>query len=185
MALIDERGVKIDDAWHYAKDPADVGDPAATVTPYEHWIDWRGCEAQRPAGVWLQGHYDLSQIEAVLPHVRLLVIEFAHARDGRGLTLARMLRERYQFTGDLRAAGPLLPDQFGFLLACGFSTVLASPTIPLDRWREAVVSRGAVAAKPRTLLERLGRFGSGAPAAVDEMLSVQGDGVKEIGVVPR
>lgn len=49
-------------------------------------------------------------------------IRFPAHSDGRGFTLARRLR-RLGFTGRLRAVGPVVPDQFANLLACGFDEV--------------------------------------------------------------
>ena len=49
-------------------------------------------------------------------------ITFSLFVDGRGFSLARMLRERHGFKGEIRAVGHLIPDQGQFLLRCGFDT---------------------------------------------------------------
>src|SRR5262249_33491245 len=41
-------------------------------------------------------------------------------RDGRAYSQARLLRERYRYRGELRAAGQVLRDQFLFLHRAGF-----------------------------------------------------------------
>lgn len=51
-------------------------------------------------------------------------IEFPKFRDGRGFTLARTLRERFGYKGDIRATGHFLPDQFGALISCGFTSFI-------------------------------------------------------------
>lgn len=61
----------------------------------------------------------------VLPvpdHVALIAIVFPSFSDGRGFSLAKCLRNA-GFTGILRAVGPLIADQFGYALACGFDEV--------------------------------------------------------------
>lgn len=151
--LIDRHGLPQHDPWHYlACDETPSFSPSTVVHPPQ-WNDYHmrfGLPAQ---GLWLAGDQALEEVQAVLGQLTLIVVEFAKSRDGRGFTLARLLRERHGFTGDLRAAGPLLPDQFAMLMQCGFSSVLVSPAIPLVRWQEAAVA--IQHARPRTLLERL------------------------------
>lgn len=52
----------------------------------------------------------------------LICIDFPKFADGRGYSCARLLRERYGFTGDLRAVGDVLIDQLFFMVRCGFSS---------------------------------------------------------------
>lgn len=52
-----------------------------------------------------------------------LDIRFASFKDGRGFSLAAMLRER-GYTGELRAVGDILPDQLDMLQRSGFDAVL-------------------------------------------------------------
>jgi uncharacterized protein (DUF934 family) len=58
-------------------------------------------------------------------------------RDGRGFTLARMLRTRYRFERDIRAVGHLLPDQLDALRLCGFSSVRSADEHPPEQWAPA------------------------------------------------
>jgi len=57
-----------------------------------------------------------------LPNASLVAINFPSFKDGRGFSLARLLRTRLGFKGDLRAIGTFIPDQAGFLMRCGFSS---------------------------------------------------------------
>jgi len=54
--------------------------------------------------------------------VPVIGIAFPRFRDGRGYSLARILRER-GFAGDLRAVGDVTVDQLLFLARAGFSSV--------------------------------------------------------------
>ena len=49
-------------------------------------------------------------------------INFPKFSDGRGYSAARLLRERYDYTGELRAVGDVLIDQLFFMKRCGFDT---------------------------------------------------------------
>ncbi|MEM7730076.1 MAG: phosphoadenylyl-sulfate reductase [Pseudomonadota bacterium] len=66
---------------------------------------------------------DLAQIVDALPRIRSIFVEFAAFTDGRGFSLARLLRQRHGYDGLLVADGQLIPDQFAFALQCGFDAV--------------------------------------------------------------
>lgn len=151
--LIDRKGMQQDDPWHYPSCEQPLSFSPTTVVYPQQWDDYHMRFGLPAKGLWLAGDQAPDELQAVLGELSLIVVEFAQSRDGRGFTLARLLRERNGFTGDLRAAGPLLPDQFAMLMQCGFSSVLVSPAVPLVRWQEAAVA--IQHARPRTLLERL------------------------------
>jgi len=64
----------------------------------------------------------LEQVEAAAAGAETLVLEFGAFRDGRGFSLASILRER-GWRGRLVAAGHLLPDQARHLQRSGFDAV--------------------------------------------------------------
>lgn len=53
----------------------------------------------------------------------LINIEFPKFADGRGYSAARLLRERYGFTGQLRSVGDVLFDQLFYMMRCGFNAM--------------------------------------------------------------
>ena len=53
----------------------------------------------------------------------MVQINFETFKDGRPFTFAKMLRKKHNFKGELRALGHILPDQFVFLIRCGFDSV--------------------------------------------------------------
>ena len=69
----------------------------------------------------------LEEIAPRLGDVARVGIEFPKFRDGRGFTIARTLRERFGYKGDIRAMGHFLPDQFGAMIACGFTSFVTPP----------------------------------------------------------
>ncbi|MNE48208.1 hypothetical protein D3C81_491990 [compost metagenome] len=155
MTLIDCNGLPREDRWQYPQPEVQGDFHAHRVVPLEQ-AD--ACWAQRgdwPAAVWIGADQDTAVLPAWLGQCAVIVIGFPKSRDGRGFTLARRLRERQGFNGDLRAAGPLLPDQFSMLLQCGFTSLLASASVPPVRWQEAAHACVQARGRPRTLLERL------------------------------
>jgi uncharacterized protein (DUF934 family) len=79
-------------------------------------------------------------VAPLLDRVTLVAVEFPKFRDGRGFTIARTLRERYDYRGEIRAVGHFLPDQYSQLLRCGFSTVVVPDGADLAPWRASLAA---------------------------------------------
>ena len=76
----------------------------------------------------------LEEVESVAATTDVLVLEFDAFRDGRGFSLASVLRER-GYTGRLIAAGKVLPDQARHLRRTGFDAVELNPGADLATWK--------------------------------------------------
>ena len=109
-------------------DPAAVALPAGRViVPLAVW------QAQRAEllpkaeagvlGVWLAGNEDPTALAADLSALPLIAVDFPKFADGRGYSIATLLRTRHGYTGELRAIGDVLRDQFFFMLRCGFDVL--------------------------------------------------------------
>ena len=49
-----------------------------------------------------------------------IILQFPAFKDGRAYSQARLLRERFDYRGELRARGEVLRDQLLFMRRCGF-----------------------------------------------------------------
>src|SRR6478672_3132052 len=67
-----------------------------------------------------------------------IAIRFPAFGDGRGISLAVLLRERYGFTGEIRAVGYLIPDLAPFLLRSGFDTAEITDANDVETWKGAL-----------------------------------------------
>jgi uncharacterized protein (DUF934 family) len=63
---------------------------------------------------------------------------FPNFRDGRAYSQARLLRERHQFRGELRATGQVLRDQLLFLQRAGFDAFEVTKDADAAAFAEAV-----------------------------------------------
>lgn len=72
-----------------------------------------------------------------LERLALIAIEFPRFTDGRGYSIARQLRDRHRFSGELRAVGWVLRDQLFYLERCGFDAFELKPGKPLESALEA------------------------------------------------
>ena len=67
-----------------------------------------------------------------------IAIRFPAFGDGRGISLAVLLRERHGFTGEIRAVGHLIPDLAQFLLRSGFDTAEIDDPEHASIWKASV-----------------------------------------------
>jgi uncharacterized protein (DUF934 family) len=63
---------------------------------------------------------DPAAVAGELGRVARIEVNFPKFGDGRGYSLARLLRERYGYRGELRAVGHITRDLLFFLESCGF-----------------------------------------------------------------
>ncbi|HEY6992076.1 MAG TPA: DUF934 domain-containing protein [Xanthobacteraceae bacterium] len=73
-----------------------------------------------PIGVIWPNDRRIADLAPYLDWLALVALVFPSFRDGRAYSQARLLRERHQFRGELRATGQILRDQFLFLQRAGF-----------------------------------------------------------------
>ena len=71
-------------------------------------------------GLWLDSAEDPAMAADSLEAFSLIAVNFPQFTDGRGYSIARLLRERYRWQGELRAVGDVLRDQLFYLSRCGF-----------------------------------------------------------------
>ncbi|NHN35818.1 DUF934 domain-containing protein [Pseudomaricurvus alcaniphilus] len=73
-------------------------------------------------GVWLNSDQMAEELGDDATQLALVAVYFPGFMDGRGFSTARLLRERYGFSGELRAFGDIFRDQLFFLKRCGFNS---------------------------------------------------------------
>jgi uncharacterized protein (DUF934 family) len=115
-------------------------------------IDVSGAELadSEVAAVRLAPDARLEDLAPRLAQIARVEIEFPKFRDGRGFTLARRLRERFGYQGDIRATGHFLPDQFAALAACGFTSFVTPPEHSPAQFAAATAAR-----QPGQLLRKM------------------------------
>lgn len=74
------------------------------------------------AGVWLESDEGPEALEPYIEKLALIAINFPKFVDGRGYSYARILRDRFNYQGELRAIGDVLHDQLFYLKRCGFDS---------------------------------------------------------------
>jgi len=67
---------------------------------------------------------DLAALADRIGALRVIAVNFPKFGDGRGYSIARLLRERYGYKGELRAVGVVARDQLRHMAQCGFDSFL-------------------------------------------------------------
>ena len=74
-------------------------------------------------GIQLNSDESLDEITDDILYFSLIQFNFLSFRDGRPFSVAKTLRKKFNFENEIRATGHILPDQYIFLIRCGFDTV--------------------------------------------------------------
>jgi phosphoadenosine phosphosulfate reductase len=72
-------------------------------------------------GVLIEAGEGLENLEPLPSRLALIAVNFPKFNDGRGFSLARLLRDRYGYRGPLRAVGDVLIDLMHHMERVGFS----------------------------------------------------------------
>jgi uncharacterized protein (DUF934 family) len=120
--LLRDRRIVIDD-WRYLAEAADDAAAPLIVTLAQWQLEpdtWlaRGSSL----GIVLSPAHQVEQIAADLERFALVAAEFSGPGEGRGYSQARLLRDRWNFKGELRATGYVRRDQLFFMARCGFNS---------------------------------------------------------------
>ena len=138
MALLKRQEI-VPDQWSRVDeldDPLEIDHPIITLG------SWRKHEEQlthlnTPLGIVLESEESPILISNVLSRFSLVALNFPKLSDGRGFSYARLLRERFNFVGEVRAVGEIRRDQYLFLLRCGFDAFEIDDSGDLSGWHEA------------------------------------------------
>jgi uncharacterized protein (DUF934 family) len=115
----------------------------AVVVSLRRWQAEREALAARnaPLGVRLTSDQSPEALGADVSHFALIELEFPKFRDGRGYSWARILRQRQNFAGEIRAVGDVLRDQWLFMSRCGVDAFEVRPGTRIEDFRAALAEQ--------------------------------------------
>ena len=89
------------------------------------WIEKKQIIKEKKISVGIQINSDesIDEITEDLKYFSLIQFNFLTFKDGRPFSIAKILRKKLNFEKEIRASGHILPDQYIFLMRCGFDTV--------------------------------------------------------------
>ncbi|MDP6437861.1 MAG: DUF934 domain-containing protein [Gammaproteobacteria bacterium] len=109
------------------------------IVSLDQWREHRDELISRtePIGVCLKSDEKPDEIAADLEYFAVIALEFPTFRDGRPYSYARLLRERYGYTGELRAVGDVLLEQLHFMHRVGFDAFSIADDDAVRAWEIA------------------------------------------------
>ena len=139
MPLV-KAGRIIEDRFVRVLDDAPVPEGIAVILPAGRLIaDARELVLrQAPTGVIWPNDRKIAELAPYLDWIALVALAFPTFRDGRAYSQARLLRERHEFRGELRATGQVLRDQLMFLQRAGFDAFELTKEADAAAFAEAV-----------------------------------------------
>ena len=142
MQFIDPR----DDPWHAPAGADAAGHTPSDVRAEAHLLldppIWHALRerwpADLPVGLKLANDADPRDLAADLARFAVVELHFPKWVDGRAYSQAHLLRERYGYTGRIRATGDVVVDMMPLLQRTGFDEVVLREGQSLDAARRAL-----------------------------------------------
>ncbi len=122
MQIIKDREI-VEDNWLHLDDDAELVAGNITVSLARWQEQHESLEKHDGAlGLRLTGEDPLEEIVPDLGKFSLIVLFFPAFTDGRCYSFARLLRDRYDYKGEIRAQGDVLHDQLFYMTQCGINS---------------------------------------------------------------
>lgn len=140
MVLIKDGQLANDPFVNTADDDSDLPDGRAVLVSVSRWqTDRSNLIAHNGlVGVRLDSGQSPDLIADDLKYLAVVAVAFPTFSDGRGFSAARALRERYGYTGEIRATGHVIRDQYLFLHRCGVNAIEVADPDDLPQWEIAM-----------------------------------------------
>jgi uncharacterized protein (DUF934 family) len=132
-------GKLIDDPWSHIADEVAIPASGQVIVGLKRWREERDSLIKRKdlVGVRLQSDHTAGDVADDLEHLGVVALAFPVFKDGRAYSNARRLRERHGYTGEIRAIGNVLRDQYLFMLRCGFDALEVKEGETEKDWQKA------------------------------------------------
>jgi len=96
--------------------------PEAVIVTLSDWRrHGRALAARGAVGVRITPGDDVDALADALEAIELIALEFGSFTEGRPYSVARMLRERFGYAGEIRAVGDVSTDRLAFMERCGIN----------------------------------------------------------------
>ena len=127
-------GAVAEDNWTVLQMPVETIPQGNILLPLKYWLE-QSAELDGQAGlvgVWLDSDEEVEALADDLAQLPVVALNFPKFVDGRGFSSARLLRDRYDYKGEIRAIGNVIQDQLFMLQRCGFSQFCLADNVDLE-----------------------------------------------------
>jgi len=139
MTLLSLTGIDVRD-WALLAEDELPQEGASVLVPLSRLLDDSDklFQVAGKVGALVPTNADYTALESLCGQLALVVIDFPAFGDGRGFSLGVRLRKDLGFKGEVRARGPVMPDQALFLLRAGFDSVDIADDSRVEAFRSAL-----------------------------------------------
>ncbi len=131
--LINQSAI-LDDKWTFIEAMENKLPTGNVIIPASQWLENKASLASRTdIGIWLDSDAEIDLYIKEISELPVIAINFPAFANGRGYSLARLIKERTDFKGELRAIGDVLLDQLFFMKRCGFNTFLLKEGLSAEK----------------------------------------------------
>jgi len=136
-----------EDHWLYSDDDAELPNDSRDnhqhrVVSLSRYLQLINESDSLPEGVKLAPDDQTDELAPFVDQLKLICIDFPTFTDGRGYSHARLLRQRFGYTGELRAVGDVRPDQILFMQRLGIDAFDCTESLDLAHLRQLVTRFG-------------------------------------------
>jgi uncharacterized protein (DUF934 family) len=112
----------VEDGWTIVRAGFDAAQEygSKAVIPLAAFLAMDDEQAAAIRAVWISPDDDFEPAVPRLQALDMIAVDFPVFRDGRGYSIAKLLRTRYGWKAELRAIGDVLRDQLNYMRRCGF-----------------------------------------------------------------
>ena len=138
-----KNGEFVDDGFIALDDEAPAPEKGGVIVSWDRLkADFEALQARRGGlGVLFPVTEEPEALKPYLSALKAIVLSFAAFTDGRAYSIARIIRARLGFRGELRAVGDVLPDQIAFMRQVGFDAFQPRSDRPsLETWQRAATA---------------------------------------------
>lgn len=124
-------GKSVEDAWSVVADDAPLPEGVPAIVSLKRWRTERETLGARnePLGLLIPPGGTWTDIAGDLGRFPVIVVPIEKYADGRAFSIARLLRERDGYKGEIRATGPYIIDQVPFMRRVGIDAFETSDPV--------------------------------------------------------
>ncbi len=139
MSLFKNRK-QVDNEWRALADDAPVPEGEKVIISLKRWRAERAALAARntPLGLQIAAGDKWDDVVPDLARFPVIVVTIPKYADGRAFSIARLLRERDGYKGEIRATGIYIIDQVPFMMRVGIDAFETSDPIVINAFEKGV-----------------------------------------------
>lgn len=121
----------VEDPWTIVADGDEIAETGHAIVSLKRWRDERAVLSERnaPLGLLIPPGSEWTDIAGDLPRFPVIAVTIPKYADGRAFSIARLLRDRDLYAGEIRAVGDYIIDQMPYMKRVGIDAFVVSDPV--------------------------------------------------------